>query len=323
MILERFDPRHPRVALERVAMADAVLTIGRALDNALVLDDPYVDAHHARATIAADGTAALEDLGALNGLELLGTGRVDRVVLAPGMHLRLGRTHLRVRDAAAEVPPALPLAGAALGAGYWLHRRGVGLGLAALATAWTAHEAWIEKATRDAGTVALTAGVMLLAFLAIWAGCWALTGRFLVRRAAFGAHLAVVGLACIAMLVLGLVHGWVDFLFPARTGLWSSVAGSSYAAIAAATVVLHLGFATTMPARRRWTRVAQSSAGIVVLALAYNALDENAFTDVPTFSSTIRLAPAEMLPATSPDGFVRAAAQARASADREAAKTRE
>jgi len=322
MILERFDPRHPRVAQERVALSGSGLTIGRALDNALVLDDPYVDAHHARVHIGADGTAALEDLGALNGIELVGTGRVDRVTLAPGMHLRLGRTHLRVRDAAADVPPALPLAEAAVGAGHWLERRGVGPGLAALVTAWGAHEVWIETSTRDAGTVALTVGVALAAFLAVWAGFWALIGRFIVRRAAFGAHLAVAGLVCVAMLTYGLVHGWVDFLFPARTGFLSSAAGWSYAAISAAGVVVHLGFATTMSARRRWTRVAQFSAGIVVLVLAYIALDEDAFTDVPTFSSTIRLAPAAMVPTTSPEGFVRAAAAARAVADREAAKPR-
>ena len=44
------------------------LLIGRALDNDLVIDDPYCAAHHARLSIAPDGSATLRDLGTRNGI---------------------------------------------------------------------------------------------------------------------------------------------------------------------------------------------------------------------------------------------------------------
>ena len=43
-----------------------VVTVGRALDNDLVLDDPHCAAHHARLEIADDNTARLIDLMSLN-----------------------------------------------------------------------------------------------------------------------------------------------------------------------------------------------------------------------------------------------------------------
>ena len=43
---------------ERLRLTDVPVTIGRALDNALVLDDPHVDAHHARLVRDADGRTA-------------------------------------------------------------------------------------------------------------------------------------------------------------------------------------------------------------------------------------------------------------------------
>ncbi len=46
----------------------ASIRIGRALDNDLVLDDPYCAAHHARLEIGIDGTARLVDLGTGNGI---------------------------------------------------------------------------------------------------------------------------------------------------------------------------------------------------------------------------------------------------------------
>src|SRR6185503_4648987 len=80
--------------------------IGRAYDNDVVLDDPFVAPHHVR--IARDETGALvaEDLGSVNGLYTTeSNARVARVPLDGQAILRVGRTLLRVRAPEFAVGP--------------------------------------------------------------------------------------------------------------------------------------------------------------------------------------------------------------------------
>ena len=97
--------RHGDVAArERIEGAEA--RIGRAFDNDVVVDDPYVAPHHLRIFRGADGELVAEDLGTLNGLyREHGAVRVPRLALATEPGIRIGRTILRVHDAAHPVAP--------------------------------------------------------------------------------------------------------------------------------------------------------------------------------------------------------------------------
>jgi pSer/pThr/pTyr-binding forkhead associated (FHA) protein len=72
------------------------ITIGRAADNTIVLDDDYASGHHARLR-PFDGGWVVEDLGSTNGTFL------DRAkVMAPtpvpvGVPVRIGKTALELR----------------------------------------------------------------------------------------------------------------------------------------------------------------------------------------------------------------------------------
>src|SRR4051794_10960053 len=88
----------------RVPVADEV-TIGRAADNALRLNDPSVSRHHAR--ISARGRdATIEDVGSRYGTWLDGR-RVDagRMPLRDGSRLRLGDQELRVERKRSRAEP--------------------------------------------------------------------------------------------------------------------------------------------------------------------------------------------------------------------------
>src|SRR6185369_14452590 len=83
------------------------LTVGRALTNDIILDDPYIDAEHARIVLGDDGVLRIDDLGSVNGLRTNGS-KVDRVVTVhAGDEVRIGRTTLRFRDVNELVAPAL------------------------------------------------------------------------------------------------------------------------------------------------------------------------------------------------------------------------
>jgi len=72
------------------------LSLGRASDCDLVLDDEQVSRHHAR--LLLDGSdCVLEDLGSANGV-FVGEERVTRALIAPGQPFRVGATWFVVED---------------------------------------------------------------------------------------------------------------------------------------------------------------------------------------------------------------------------------
>lgn len=78
-----------------VVPVQAVTTIGRDVNNDLVLADPHVSAEHAILTFRAR-TWFVEDLGSTNGTFLNGR-RVDGIAeLLPGDELRAGGVRLRL-----------------------------------------------------------------------------------------------------------------------------------------------------------------------------------------------------------------------------------
>jgi hypothetical protein len=77
------------------------LTIGRAADNDLVLEDGRVSRHHARVT-GRRGTLVYTDLGSTNGSRVNGAA-VGELVLGAGDHIELGDTVLVV-EVTGDVP---------------------------------------------------------------------------------------------------------------------------------------------------------------------------------------------------------------------------
>jgi hypothetical protein len=80
---------------ERTIEVDGqVMTIGRATDNGLVIDDGRVSRHHGRLQ-ARRGALVYTDLGSTNGTRVNGI-RVDEIVLGAGDRIELGDTVLVV-----------------------------------------------------------------------------------------------------------------------------------------------------------------------------------------------------------------------------------
>ncbi|MBB5076750.1 FtsK/SpoIIIE domain-containing protein [Nonomuraea endophytica] len=76
---------------------DIVITLGRAPDNALALEDPEVSRHHATLTAAAGGSAELADAGSRNGVAWHGVRLGAPATVTPGEPFGMGETVLTVR----------------------------------------------------------------------------------------------------------------------------------------------------------------------------------------------------------------------------------
>ena len=186
-LIEVYD-RDARVA-RSVGVYEWPLTLGRALDNGVVLDDPHVAAHHAE--LQADGqdhvTLAVGD--SVNGVTLGSTRYAAgaRVVLpAAGALLQLGGVKLRLRLPGETLDPERPLPAVAESALVPALITGGLMMLLALATHWVS----LDPGADATAWLPVIMGVPLA--LAAWCGLWALVSKLFQHRFDFLGHLRIV-----------------------------------------------------------------------------------------------------------------------------------
>lgn len=230
------------------------LTLGRALDNHLVIDDPHLAPRHACLALDDTGALQLQALPSRNGVRLDGTRVADRVpVPAGGALLHLGATRLRLRLAGEVLAPELPLTHQPGGAWAWPLAAGLTWYLLLLAGHWLKldpgadYSAWMSTL--------LTPPVALAA----WSALWALMSKLFQHRFDFGGHLRIV-LPWMLYLILA------ENLWPPLTAaldaprLWM-LEGTLALALGALLVRAHL--AHLLPLHRRAV-----TASVAALALA-------------------------------------------------------
>ena len=181
-------------ALVRHGVRSLPIRIGRAYDNDVILEDPYVAAHHAVVERSPAGDLELADAGSRNGLYRAGAKRkLGRERVDPAARYRAGRTQFRIRTAGHSVVPELvDRAGA---------RRDWAVALVAMLVAVFAVLLCVWSETHQRTELAKLVAFPVLVVLAIfvWAGSWGLAGRLLVGERRFGAHLAIASLVALGL----------------------------------------------------------------------------------------------------------------------------
>lgn len=92
--------------LKEVLVGGQPVTIGRAPDNDIQIDNLAVSSHHAR-VLAEDNKLFVEDLNSLNGT-FVNNQRIQRVQLKQGDQVLIGKHHLVVDMGGAVEAPPLP-----------------------------------------------------------------------------------------------------------------------------------------------------------------------------------------------------------------------
>ena len=86
----------------------AVIRIGRALDNDVIIDDPYIDPHHIVVDVSDPGAWHVTDLDSRNGTSK-GHGAVTEQAIESGDELLIGKTRVRFFRVDHQVPAARSL----------------------------------------------------------------------------------------------------------------------------------------------------------------------------------------------------------------------
>lgn len=301
----------PDGARTRHRLNGVPLTLGRALANDIVVEDPYVDATHVRLTPEGDDAVVVEDLQSVNGIVAKGERLSGRVVVRPGDALRVGRTTLRFRDPNESLLPAIldqslaasPEQVAPVQVASRLRRRfltemSAGLVLFFVALAACASNAWLGDFSRSGANEAMSVALGVAIALTVWAGLWSIASRAIVHRFRFMGHLAVASAMVLAALGWEVIEQWLQFFFP-HSFFDTVPAMIVMLAMIAVLVAAHLSFASTMSRRRQW-RVGAIVSGVVLAITGLGALTkDDSFSDVPKFPAVVKPIPARFVPTKS------------------------
>lgn len=172
--------------LERQRFLETPIRIGRAYDNDLIIDDPFVAPHHAM--LEGQQELLLSSVETRNGI-VINKRCVAQAEIQPHTEIRLGHTRLRVRRADHPVADELP---------DMTNHRWEGLmpaltGLS-IATIVAAAEEWLDGNSASE-TISMVSEVLSSLLLVIgWVALWSLANRLLAGHARFGRHLFIASL---------------------------------------------------------------------------------------------------------------------------------
>jgi hypothetical protein len=221
------------------------VTIGRSLDNDVVLTEPHVAPHHA----TIDFVPAAEDGGAGSLVVTAGSTNngvnVGRQRIAGGasltfadagrdVDLHIGRNALRLRLPGHALAPELTLAPMLSREIRWLPT----LGLAVASLLFVLFNTYIENDPDGLGREIAKAVLGALLVGALWCGFWALLSKIFARQSSFGWHVRVFVVASLVFVVLGALPPLVAFAFS-----WPWVTDFAFVLVIAAvatTVYFHL-----------------------------------------------------------------------------------
>ena len=287
--------RH-RDVVSRVAIAGEEVTIGRGYDNNVIVDDPYVAAHHLLVWRNEAGQLVVKDLGSVNGtFQDGGKSRITNLVIDGGKPIRIGQTLLRFRTSDYAVEPERVAQGerGALSKAMVAAMTVIVLGFIVL-------RVWLAQTGEPRLSNYMTPLLTMAGVLLVWVGIWALVSRLLAGRSQFLRNMMI---ALVAVLVSLL---YSEFAKYASFGLtWRVPTDYEYAAtwsILAAACFLHLRL---ISARGVWLK-GTIIAVVLVLAIGAQTLQRSeAFSDLGRQTTArLMLPPAfRTVPLRTPDGF--------------------
>lgn len=276
-------------AAARHAVQAWPMRVGRAYSNDLVLDDPYIAAHHLEINRAEDGRYRLSVVDSINGMTIdAQSGKRTEATVTANDVVRIGQTQLRIRPLDYAVAAEKVLPGSAWQRRWPMLFIGVmALLLAHLFTVWLDYN-------RDEGYDILLRPLLGdIPVLLLWVGLWALIGRVLSGRANFIAHTVIITLGVALLLLLNNpLYGYLDFAFD--SSLMREVLSEAIEPLIIGTILyLHVGLVSRIGRRRLAVIVAVLMAAMISLIHVTDYL--NSDSDLASMDFSRAIGPPAML----------------------------
>jgi hypothetical protein len=211
VFVETLDNRGETVMRDRIESLP--FTIGRSLDNAIIIDDPWVSARHAEVSLAENGDPLIRDLDSVNGVFAgLSDERLDSSAIGASSEFRIGRTTIRFRFPGEDLPPTRVPSATVEFAKYWLRHPGflfICLGaITATSLNLTHTRTWIEMPPSRYFIQLLNAYLAI----ALVASVGGFVSQQVRREFRFKTHLAIAGLIYLAFHAIRVGSEFAGFL---------------------------------------------------------------------------------------------------------------
>jgi len=301
---------------ERVKLERLPSVIGRGYDSDVILDDPYVSPSHLRILVDEQDTLWAEDLESLNGLhDVSQAAAVTRLQLRSGTRVKVGRTILRILDSGHPIAATLADTRAVGGVRRQLLSSRMSIAVTVVALALFTLLGFLGNHEKEGIAQSVTAGLLIVLALTVWAGCWSLANRLVSHRFNFVLHLGLAATGAVILLASSQLSEWLDFLLPAADGF--SVMDATVALVVfGAQLYGHLLLVTALTHQVLWrsaSAVTAAIAGLIVLSVY--AADDPSVSQLP-FSATLKPLHPRLVRTISIDEFAAAAGGLKERADR-------
>lgn len=270
----------------RVPVRQLGLCLGRAYDNDIILDDPYVCPHHA-SFLWENGRLIAEDLNSVNGLIPEGKKhKEDRVHLSSGDRLRVGRTMLRFCGADLPVPRAQVELSARSPVRLFEHPLSL-VSIYLVMLAYAAFSFHLDATARFDGLKFAVGIIGVLAMVVIWSAIWAFVSRIIIHRWNFFIHCGIASLALIAFSIFEMASSYLCFAFGIDIFL-PSLGIVGFPLLTALLIYFQLRYVSLATP----SQVAKASLGIAIVIVGLLAvmthLEQNEFSYSPRFNATLK-----------------------------------
>lgn len=270
----------------RVPVRQLGLRLGRAYDNDIILDDPYVCPHHASFQWL-DGSLVSEDLGSVNGIFPEGKKqKVARVQLASGDKLRVGRTVIRF--CGADMPVAKTQLEPSALSPIRLFEHPLSLISIYIVMLFYAGLNFHLDATVKFDGLKFAVGMIgVVAIVIIWSSIWAFVSRLIIHRWNFLIHCGIASLGLIAFSLFELTSSYICFAF-GIDGLLPSFGIVGYPVLTALLIYHQLRYVSLASPSQIAKASLGVAVGVVCLFLVLSHLEQKNFNYLPRYSVTLK-----------------------------------
>lgn len=281
--------------IERVSLGPNGLTIGRAWDSDIIIQDKYVDAVQLALSFSEQGAVVVEDLDSTHGSMLSGRPLTGQALdYRWGDKVRVGDTTIRIFDVASQVEET-----ASRSIWYSLQKQldswRVLTVIAIIAIVISTLSEWAYSQEPVNTWDFVVALISNAAFLLVWTLIFGSIGKLVQGQSNMRAHLGLISLAIIVVTMISVLLSVVLFnLQSPNTGEWLSLL--LYGSISFIFCLALLTYTTNLSSRAKWIGSLVLVGGTIVAIQSDSFLkEEHELWSYRSNSEQVTLPPAFML----------------------------
>ncbi len=288
---------------ERMRFGTFPVTVGRAYDNDVILDDEYVSPRHLVIERDAEGALRAVDLNSENGLyQVPSLKRIDALPIATDNQVLVGGTQIRIRRTDFAVVPTALANRRRKSAQNTLSQARLFIPILLVVAGVLLMQEYFETFQKIKYQELIEETISPLLGLMVWAGIWAFVGRILGHRAAYFAHANMVLLAMLSLFGLGLFTDYYSFAFSAVASVkW--IEAPAVTLIGGMLLYGHLHFATQLRPKKVAIASALVAVGILGITLFSSHVKEAKFNSRLSYPAALKPASSIAGHPLSPEAF--------------------